>query len=346
MKKQIYYADLTPCDNMDDYKEAAFVPQFVLDDTKKFDTKPPIGVVQLATHLGWCIVAKWYNNGSTRIYGGTEDAIRAGVSILGGCCDSGDCGYAFGEEKIFPKKVSEKDVSVFDGYTTEILLRMEQKEEIKVQGTDETFATQATNSLKIEDLKNGDFVAFDYNGNTAVTRLTSDDGDFMYAVGLWHDSNLVGDVDAIWYADNLKDVNSVSPITNLHYVTIDEVKRYVNALTESFEIREQMQRESEPKMLPDCVTTEDYIKSLTNKLTLTLQAKNHDYNSAFSEMFDELGIDYAYGKLREKMNRIKVLRSKPNMVKNEGLEDALLDTAGYAILTLVELKKRKSNDTH
>ena len=218
---------------------------------------------------------------------------------------------------------------------------MEQKEEIKVEGTDKAFATQVINELKLENLKNGDFVAFDYNGNTAVTRLTSDDGDFMYAVGLWHDSNLVGDVDAIWYADNLKDVNSVSPITNLHYVTIDEVKRYVNALTESFERGEQMQRESEPKMLPDCVTTEDYIKSLTNELALTLQAKNHDYNSAFSEMFDELGIDYAYGKLREKMNRIKVLRKQPNMVENEGLEDALLDTAGYAILTLVELKKRK-----
>lgn len=219
---------------------------------------------------------------------------------------------------------------------------MEQKEEIKVQGASYTFATQETNSLKIEDLKNGDFVAFDYNGNTAVTRLTSDDGDFMYAVGLWHDSNLVGDTDAIWYADNLKDVNSsISPITNLHYATADEIKRWANALTESFERSEQMQRESEPKMLPDCVTTEDYIKSLTHNLALTLQAKNHDYNSAFSEMFDELGIDYAYGKLREKMNRIKALRKKPNMVENEGLEDALLDTAGYAILTLVELKKRK-----
>lgn len=218
---------------------------------------------------------------------------------------------------------------------------MKQKTQIKVEGTDKTFATQVINELKIEDLKNGDFVAFDYNGNTAVTRLTSDDGDFMYAVGLWHDSNLVGDTDAIWYADNLKDVNSVFPITNLHYATIDEIKRYVNALTESFEIREQIQRESEPKMLPDCVTTEDYIKSLTNKLALTLQAKNADYGSAFAEMFDELGIDYAYGKLREKMNRIKVLRKQPNMVENEGLEDALLDTAGYAILTLVELKKRK-----
>ena len=71
------------------------------------------------------------------------------------------------------------------------------------------------------------------------------------------------------------------------------------------------------------------------------KSKNADYGSAFSEMFDELGIDYAYGKLREKMNRIKVLRKQPNMVENEGLEDALLDTAGYAILTLVELKKRK-----
>lgn len=30
-----------------------------------------------------------------------------------------------------------------------------------------------------------------------------------------------------------------------------------------------------------------------------------------------------------------------NMVENEGLEDAMLDMAGYAIITLVELKKRK-----
>ena len=234
-KKQIFYADLTPCDNMNDYKEAAFIPQFVLDDTKEFDTKPPIGVVQLATHLGWCIVAKWYNNGSTRIYGGTEDTIRAGVSILGGCCDSGDCGYAFGEEKIFPKKVSEKDVSVFDGYTTEILLRMEQKTEFMVAGTDKVFAT--------------------------------------------HVGNIQND--------------------------------------------------------------EEIYGSLLDKLFTTYKAKDADYGSAFAEMFDELGIDYAYGKLREKMNRIKVLRNKPNMVENEGLEDALLDTAGYAILTLVELKKRK-----
>ena len=86
---------------------------------------------------------------------------------------------------------------------------------------------------------------------------------------------------------------------------------------------------------------EEIYGSLLDKLFATYKAKNHDYSNAFSEMFDELGIDYAYGKLREKINRIKVLRNQPNMVENEGLEDALLDTAGYAILTLVELKKRK-----
>ena len=86
---------------------------------------------------------------------------------------------------------------------------------------------------------------------------------------------------------------------------------------------------------------EEIYGSLLDKLFTTYKAKNADYGSAFSEMYDELGIDYAYGKLREKMNRIKVLRKQPNMVENEGLEDALLDTAGYAILTLVELKKRK-----
>lgn len=87
---------------------------------------------------------------------------------------------------------------------------------------------------------------------------------------------------------------------------------------------------------------EEIYGSLLDKLFTTYKSKNADYGSAFAEMFDELGIDYAYGKLREKMNRIKVLRKQPNMVENEGLEDALLDTAGYAILTLVELKKRNN----
>ena len=114
------------------------------------------------------------------------------------------------------------------------------------------------------------------------------------------------------------------------------------------EYKKQIKVEGTDKVFATQVTNiqsdEEIYGSLLDKLFTTYKSKNADYGSAFAEMFDELGIDYAYGKLREKMNRIKVLRKQPNMVENEGLEDALLDTAGYAILTLVELKKRKDDD--
>ena len=117
MKETIYYADLTPCDDLHNYKEAAYIPKFIKEDTKHFDTKPPLAVVQLATRLGWCIVAKWDNNGSTRIYAKNEGAVRNGVKIIRGICGSCNCDYAFGNEDVYSKEITEKDIYVFDGHT-------------------------------------------------------------------------------------------------------------------------------------------------------------------------------------------------------------------------------------
>ena len=126
---------------------------------------------------------------------------------------------------------------------------------------------------------------------------------------------------------------------NVYYKLVEQCK------TKDMEQKTEIKVEGTDKTFATHVANiqsdEEIYGSLLDKLFTTYKAKDADYGSAFAEMFDELGIDYAYGKLREKMNRIKVLRKQPNMVENEGLEDALLDTAGYAILTLVELKKRK-----
>ena len=127
--KIIYYADLDPCDNMNDYKELAFVPQFVLDD----DTEPPICVVQLATRLGWCIVAKWLNNGFTRIYALEDETVKEGAEILQGRCAVYECSDV---KEIHSKNVKNKDISVFDGYASyggvlDKSKDMEQKTEIK-----------------------------------------------------------------------------------------------------------------------------------------------------------------------------------------------------------------------
>ena len=142
MKETIYYADLTPCDNMQDYKVAVFVPQFVTDDTNEFDIDPPMSVVQLATKLGWCIIAKWGNNGSTRIYAKDVETLKNGVEILSGICDSGDCNFYFGEEKISSKLISEEDMSVFYGYTEGNIIEGMMREE---ECTGQTIDTSTLN---------------------------------------------------------------------------------------------------------------------------------------------------------------------------------------------------------
>lgn len=162
-----------------------------------------------------------------------------------------------------------------------------------------------------------------------------------YICGSWVDVELGYDVLGVF--DNFR----IKPEDEKQKKTKDmEQKTEINIEEVNKKMAEFINEEAEKcKTLPAGIKTipkrRIYYKDILDKLYETYKAKDQDYGSAFTEMFDELGIDYAYGKLREKINRIKVLRNQPNMVENEGLEDALLDTAGYAILTLVELKKRK-----
>lgn len=136
--------------------------------------------------------------------------------------------------------------------------------------------------------------------------------------------------------------NTRADNTCISYILVEQCK--TKDMEQKTEIKVEGTGETFATHVGNIQSDEEIYGSLLDKLFTTYKAKDADYGSAFAEMFDELGIDYAYGKLREKMNRIKVLRKQSNMVENEGLEDALLDTAGYAILTLVELKKRKDNE--
>ena len=87
----------------------------------------------------------------------------------------------------------------------------------------------------------------------------------------------------------------------------------------------------------DELSNEDYksFKDITDTMSDTYKRKNHDYGNAVSVMYDERGINYGYGKIREKVNRIKTLKDNEAQVANEPLEDALLDCANYCILTLM-----------
>lgn len=80
---------------------------------------------------------------------------------------------------------------------------------------------------------------------------------------------------------------------------------------------------------------------ITKKMAVTYEAKNHDYGNAFGKSVEEFGLVAAAVRMNDKMERIKSLiklQSGEQRVKDESLEDTLLDLANYAVMTLVELK--------
>ena len=74
----------------------------------------------------------------------------------------------------------------------------------------------------------------------------------------------------------------------------------------------------------------------------TFSKKNSDYGNAFEEILDDFGASYAVGRLKEKLKRLtQLVVSNKQEVKDESIEDTLLDMANYAVLTIMWLQKQK-----
>lgn len=78
--------------------------------------------------------------------------------------------------------------------------------------------------------------------------------------------------------------------------------------------------------------------AICQKLNSVYKAKNHDYGDSFGDTYKKLGIISAVTRLSDKMNRLMSLAVNHDaQVKDEKIEDTLLDMANYAIMTLIEL---------
>ena len=92
----------------------------------------------------------------------------------------------------------------------------------------------------------------------------------------------------------------------------------------------------EPKLPIDPKVAQHY--AICQNLNQVYKAKNHDYGDSFGDTYKKLGIISAVTRLSDKMNRIISLAvSHDAQVKDEKIEDTLLDMANYAIMTLIEL---------
>lgn len=72
-------------------------------------------------------------------------------------------------------------------------------------------------------------------------------------------------------------------------------------------------------------------------------AKNSDYGGSVTDTYNRFGMDSFLVRMYDKINRAYTL-TRPNKiqeVKDEKIEDTLLDLANYAILAVIELKCNK-----
>lgn len=80
---------------------------------------------------------------------------------------------------------------------------------------------------------------------------------------------------------------------------------------------------------------------LLDQIKDTYERKNHDYGDSFTKSMDEFGMTAAAIRLTDKLSRFKALINSEAKVKDESIEDTLLDMASYAIMTVEYLKKKK-----
>ena len=81
-------------------------------------------------------------------------------------------------------------------------------------------------------------------------------------------------------------------------------------------------------------------KQKANGLTELYERKNADYGNSFSKTFEEFGMTSTIVRLSDKVERLKTLSKKEAQVKDESIQDTVMDIAVYAMLTLMELMNK------
>lgn len=96
--------------------------------------------------------------------------------------------------------------------------------------------------------------------------------------------------------------------------------------------------QSEPKSKD----TNPLFNTLLDQIKDTHEKKNHDYGNSFAKSMDEFGMPAAATRLSDKLNRFKSLIKSEAQIKDESIEDTLLDMAAYAIMTVEYIRGSKA----
>lgn len=90
----------------------------------------------------------------------------------------------------------------------------------------------------------------------------------------------------------------------------------------------------------------ELFKQATVKMANVYAAKNHDYGDSFAKLRQRYPISILI-RLADKLNRLDtLLTGNTAKVKDESIDDTLLDLANYAIMELVERQHEREVASH
>lgn len=89
---------------------------------------------------------------------------------------------------------------------------------------------------------------------------------------------------------------------------------------------------------------EKEFSKIIDELYIIYSNKNADYGDAVGKSFEKWGDIALLVRISDKYNRIENLINKQNLVKDETIEDTILDLANYLIIWAMERRLKKEED--
>lgn len=87
-------------------------------------------------------------------------------------------------------------------------------------------------------------------------------------------------------------------------------------------------------------------RQITDEMANLYEKKNADYGDSFGETYQRLGLCSAVSRILDKCNRICniAVNKGGQQIKDESIQDNLIDLANYAIMTLIELEEEANEN--
>ena len=133
------------------------------------------------------------------------------------------------------------------------------------------------------------------------------------------------------------DLATLANVVQYKKITPEEICKGLDAIRVNLEVLEE-----NDKTLSN--TSAHQFKDIAKGMIETYVRKNHDYGNSFDKSLDKFGLVASVVRIGDKMNRIESLVQKEAMVQDESIRDTLLDTANYAIMTVMWMDNQKKCD--